>query len=70
MTCTFGEQGRINDIVIPQYFYKLACQYNNASDTILLKASNTKAETEQEKSDRDEEVFELRDARIALELMG
>ena len=70
MTCTLGEQGSVNGLVIPQYFYKLACQYNNASDTILLQASNTKIETSEEKSEREKEAYELRDAKKGLKELG
>ena len=70
MTCTSGTLDSVNGLTIPQYYYKLACQYNNASDTLFLKVSNTKVETNEEKEEREKEAYELRDARKGLREIG
>lgn len=70
VTCTSGTLDSVNGLTIPQYYYKLACQYNNASDTLFLKVSNTKVETNEEKEEREKEAYELRDARKGLREIG
>ena len=70
VTCTRGNQSVINQqLVVPQEYYKLVCQFNNASDLFLVRANNTPLTSAEQKAQRMADVFTFQDARATLDAM-